>query len=72
MKAILEFNLPEEREDHLRAIKSLDMAICLHEWGEYMRLMYRGKIEDQTLGQMMDKWRDTLDGNNINIEEILS
>ena len=29
MKATLEFNLPEEQKEHLRCIKSLDMAIVL-------------------------------------------
>ena len=37
MKAILEFNLPEDNADHLAAVAAPKMASIIWEWGQYLR-----------------------------------
>jgi hypothetical protein len=37
MRATLEFDLPEDREEHLRAIHALDMAAALWRIGSMLR-----------------------------------
>jgi len=50
MKAILEFNLPEEREEHETYLKAMAMAICIEEFEQWMRKIYKyGSETDQNL-----------------------
>ena len=37
MKATLEFNLPEDREEHLMAVKSLELHLSLWDIDQYLR-----------------------------------
>jgi hypothetical protein len=50
MKAILEFNLPEDQSDFELAVKALDMRIALDSIREYLR----GKVKYDT--QDDKKW----------------
>lgn len=47
-KAILEFNLPEEQEDHKIALHGLDYKIALEDMENYLRgrLKYEGLSEE--------------------------
>lgn len=50
MKAILEFNLPEEREDYELHCKAVSMHIAIHDFEMWMRKIYKyGSETDQTL-----------------------
>ena len=73
MKAILEFNLPEEQTEHLAAVQALDYKYVVSEMDEYLR----SQIKHQELPEEVDKAlqaaRDNLhqlcNDNNINIHE---
>ena len=45
MKARLIFKLPEDQEELDRCNASLDMAILFCNWDNYMRSVYRGKVD---------------------------
>jgi hypothetical protein len=45
MKAILEFNMPEDREDHKYALHGIEYAIILEELDNWLRNMF--KYEDK-------------------------
>ena len=47
MKATLEFNLPEDREEHLRAVNSLELYLSLWDIDQYVReKMKYGNLEE--------------------------
>jgi hypothetical protein len=77
MKAILEFNMdePEDREEHLRCTKSLDMALVLWDMDQFLRQLYRGKIErpEKPLDEfIIDRWREILLDHQIDIDRIVT
>jgi len=50
MKAILEFNLPEEREDYELHQKAVAMHCAVHDFEMWMRKIYKyGSETDQVL-----------------------
>lgn len=57
MKAILEFNLPEEAEDHLHALNGIKYKIALDELDEWLRKL--SKYEDKR-GVKIDDVREKL------------
>jgi hypothetical protein len=64
MKAILEFNLdePEERTDHLRAVKSLNIMSVLWEFDMYLRSQLKYNEDNLSDGayEALDKAREKL------------
>lgn len=80
MKGILEFNLDEsdEREAHLRAVKSTNLAIALWEIDQYLR----GEIKHapdsmpvEVFNKLQDvrgRFYDIMSDNNINLDELMS
>jgi hypothetical protein len=78
MKAILEFNLDEhdDKQAHLRSIKSLSMAIILWEMDDYLRgLLKHGELDDLTyiaLKNTRNKLREVMNDNNINLDELIN
>ena len=80
MKGILEFNLDDsdEREAHLRAVKSTSLAIVLWEVDQYLR----GEIKhapDSMPTEVFNKLQDVrsrlyeiMSDNNINLDELMS
>ena len=75
MKAILEFSLPDERKEHLRAVKATDMAIALFDIIYNARKRVENEVEtlpssnsgDVTFEVIFDIIRE----NNINIDELI-
>lgn len=66
MKAILEFNLPEEEDNHLYALNGIKYSIVIDELDNWLRA--KVKYEDQeTIG--IDEVREYL--NNLKIERNL-
>jgi hypothetical protein len=77
MKAILEFNMdePEDREEHLRCAKSLDMALSIWDMDQFLRQLYRGKIErpEKELDEfIIERWREILLDHQIDIDRIVT
>jgi len=48
MKAILEFNLPEDAHEYNLVNKAVDMSVVLHEFDQYLRgrIKYEDSITD--------------------------
>lgn len=78
MKAILEFDLdePDDRMDHLRCIKSTNMAIVLF---EFTYNTFKTAYDYQNINKDADmveylkqRFIDLMDANNVNIDELIS
>ena len=70
MKAILEFNLPEERQEHKTAIKGIDYYCALIDFEQWLRL--KNKHGDKTkmdTKEVMDAFYEILDDINIRLDE---
>jgi hypothetical protein len=68
VKAILEFNLPEDTKEHMRCVKSLDMAFVLFHlthnfWKKYEEL--------EGIDKVAEDFYDLLDAHGINIDELI-
>lgn len=51
MKATLTFDLPEEAEEHLRSVQSLDWALTVMDMDNYLR----GRIKYEELSDEVDE-----------------
>ena len=75
MKAKLKFDLtdPDDREEHLRCVKSLDMAMALFDIKEFIRsnVKYTDK-ETINLEKLNDEFTDILDKRDINLDSLIS
>lgn len=67
MKAKLEFDLdnPEEKKEHFRCIKSLDMACALFEIALNLKKKCRDSDKD-----VYEEIASILEENNLNIDEL--
>ena len=84
MKAILEFDLPEEREEHLCAVKSRDMAIVLFDIANNMLNNIEGEFDSMPPDKYEKiSWTDAIEAvrtyindlfeeENINLNELIS
>jgi hypothetical protein len=80
MKAVLEFNLndPDDSVAHLRAVKSLNMAIVLWEIVYNTKKNIQWEIERDnldgytTLDRLYEKIAESLDDNGIKIDALIS
>lgn len=59
MKAILEFNLPEDAHEYNLMNKAVDMSVILHEFDQYLR--GRLKYEDNMSVEVYDALQDARD-----------
>ncbi len=80
MKAILEFDLNDHdgKREHLRAIKSLDMAIVLFEMTHNIKRKIENKIDvdeiktpQDAIDEVFKELFELLDSQNINIDELI-
>ena len=73
MKAILEFNLPEEAYEHRMAIDGISWKYVVSEMDEYLRsqIKYQELPEeaDKTLQAARDYLHELCNANNVNIHE---
>lgn len=76
-KATLEFNLDEsdDRDAHMRAVKSLSMALALWEMDQYLRAECKyGELSDDaytTTEKAREKLREILNENNLTFDELI-
>jgi hypothetical protein len=73
MKAIIEFNLPEDQAEHYCAIKGADMLNVLWELKAELRAMLKyGELPDQQY-EIVEKIQDflmsSLDDNDVNLNK---
>ena len=73
MKAILEFNLPEEQTEHRTAVQALDYKYVVSEMDEYLRSQIKyqelPKEVDKALQAARENLHQLCNDNNINIHE---
>jgi hypothetical protein len=80
MKAILEFNLdePEERTDHLRAVKSLNIISALWEFDMYLRSQLKYNEDNLTneayeaLDKAREKLYEVMNDQHVSFDELYS
>jgi hypothetical protein len=77
MEAILKYNLddPDDQRAHLRAIKSLDMALALNDiaylWHAAEREMENNEYRENPYGWWTNHIHDILEERGINTEELI-
>lgn len=79
-EAILKFNLedPDEREAHLRAIKSTSLAIALYETDQYLRAKIKYAPDSmhpevyESLLETRDKLHEIMSEHSIDLDELMS
>ena len=76
MKAILEFDLenPDDKRAHLRAIKSLDMAIVLFQMtaNAYRKLEDVGESGyNQGIIETLEHLRDLMEEHGVNLDDLI-
>ena len=69
MKAILEFDLPEDRDDHLLAVKAIDWYSVIWDLDQWLRdeIKYSGSVE---LVPAREKLHDLLRERGISLEDM--
>jgi hypothetical protein len=80
MKAVLEFNLdePEERTDHLRAVKSLNIMSVLWEFDMYLRSQLKYNEDNLTneayeaLDKAREKLYEVMNDQHVSFDELYS
>lgn len=76
-KAILKYDLndPDDRMDHLRALKSLDLSLVIWEFYYNVKKGMESRIEEEnldgyeTLDALYKKFQDILDEHSIDIDD---
>jgi hypothetical protein len=73
MKGILEFNLEnfDERREHLRCVKSTDMALFIWELKHNFWRKWKHDESNFTLDNYKDELMELMESHNINIDELI-
>ena len=73
MKATLQFDLDErfEREAHLRAVKSLDLALAILDMQQWLRSEIKYKDREE-LEEVHTTLHDILESRGLDIDELIS
>lgn len=71
MKATLEFDLPYEKEEHLRATLATNLCAVLWELDSWLREQIKHN-EKEHFQEVRDKLSKSMDSNGINLDEIYS
>jgi hypothetical protein len=70
MEATLKFNLPEERDDHVLAIKASNMYGALWDINEYLRKIQKYMDKTPDIEEIREKFYEILDDNSFSLEEV--
>ena len=75
MKVTLEFNLPEEKDQHTASIKGMDYFIALWDTSQMFRGLLKHMPEDSeldevTLEAIQEMFFTILDDHNISLDEV--
>ena len=74
MKAILEFNLPEDREDYITAVHAMDWALVVwdieQQMCDWVSHGHNFKDADEVIDKMVEFVRDTMSDRNVNTDMI--
>lgn len=80
MKATLTFDLdePEERTEHIRCIKAIDLSMAIYDLDQYLRAKTKYESEGMTsevydaYDLMREKLREILEERNISYDELIN
>ncbi len=67
MKATLEFNLPEEKEDFDFATNGFNYYMALVEMDEWLRREYKYNVKDE-MWEVREKLREIILENNVKLD----
>lgn len=70
MKAILQFNLPEDAEEFRRASKATDLCGAIFEMQEYLMFRHVEVLPDAE--EIRKRFCEILDEHNIKLDELYS
>jgi len=68
MKVTIEFNLPEEKIEHLKAIKANDLLNVITDLKEYLRKQIKYN-EKEHFVEVQEMLQHCLEDNSINLDE---
>ena len=76
-KVKIEFNLPEEREEHMRTVHADDLCSFIWDFQQYLRQIWKyenldGKTSQELINEIWEAWHDKLTENNIDIDSLWS
>lgn len=71
MKVVIEFNLPEEKQDYDRCNKASDLCAFIWEFQNYLRTQSRYDGTDD-IHKIYSKWFEMLNDEGIDLENIYS
>ena len=70
MKAILEFNFPDDDEDYRRANAASDLCSFIFSFESYLRGQLKYADIPDDIDKISETWFDLLNKNNIDLEKI--
>jgi len=69
-KATLTFDLPDERDDHLLAVKASNIYGALWDVGQYLRQIDRYMEVKPGIEEIRERFYEIIEENGFNLEEI--
>jgi hypothetical protein len=68
-KGTLKFDLPEEEKSHLRAVKAMDLVMCLYDFTRWLKTV---DDIDKPLSpaEVKSAFYAAMDDNDVNLEEL--
>ena len=72
MKAIIQFNLPEEEQEYKRCNSATDLCSFIWDFQNYLREQWKYREAPADAYQIYQAFFEILQENNINLEEIYS
>ena len=78
MKATIEFNCeePEDAKELRRCVKNIDLALTIWDMDEWIRSVWRSKIEKPEGKEwddwVRDEWMEILERHDINLDNLIS
>ena len=71
MKVTLEFNLPDDRLDHIQAVSASDMAMFLWDFQQYLREQRKYGEPPDDIDKIYEKWFEMLVDNGLDMDRLM-
>ena len=68
-KGTLKFDLPEEEKSHLRAVKAMDLVMCLYDFTRWLKDQ-EDRDQSPSLPQVKEAFYAAMNDNDVNLEEL--
>jgi len=70
MKVILEFNLPEDEQEHRRCVHATDLCSFIWDFQDYLRTQHKYADPPEGIDKIYEKWFDLLGENDIHMDKL--